>query len=628
MIAARRPLHTRAQRTSVGRTAATVTVTAALLTFGLTAAPAQAASAATTTVTDAAGLVAAFAAGGTVTLGADIDVPSTGPALNVVPGHPVTLDLNGQDLSAAGAPYLAGVGVPAGTELVIGDSRTGGSLDATGGDDAAGIGGQPFEDGGTVTITGGTVTAQGGTDAITLWTGGAGIGGGFLGAGGTTTITGGTVTAHGGATAAGIGGGYGGNGGTTTISGGDVTATGGDQGAGIGGGNGGTNGGITTISGGTVTAQAGIYASGIGGGQGSVGVGNGGTVTITGGVVTANGGLQGTAIGGGAFTGDGGALTIGNGAQVTVSASSAPGSFLIGGASNTAAFGSLSNSGSLTITPGSALTIPAGTTVQNSGTIVNNGTISGAGAINNTGAIIGTGSVGSTVGVGANSFELTFDTTTTGPGNTPVTIAPMRVYASTLAAAQLSLPALTAIPHYGFSWSTDAARTTAMTPTTVLTRDLTLYSTFTLDRHIVSFDPQGGSAVASRTTDYGTTIAAPGASSRTGFTLNGWYTAPTGGTKWNFANAVTGDVTLYAQWTAVAVVTPPTPTPTPTPTPMPTATPTATPTPTVTPSAAPAAVDPQLASTGFGGGAAGLGALILLIAGLTAIIVHRRIRKV
>ena len=86
----------------------------------------------------------------------------------------------------------------------------------------------------------GTLTASGGENA-------AGIGGGDQGSGGTVTINGGNVTATGGDFAAGIGGGgWNGSGGTITINGGGVNATGGDGGAGIGGGDGGSGGTFST----------------------------------------------------------------------------------------------------------------------------------------------------------------------------------------------------------------------------------------------------------------------------------------------------------------------------------------------------------------------------------------------
>ncbi|MCD8312513.1 MAG: arabinogalactan endo-1,4-beta-galactosidase, partial [Firmicutes bacterium] len=137
-----------------------------------------------------------------------------------------------------------------------GDGKTTGTLNAKGGELAAGIGGGNGGAGSNITISGGTVNATGGI-------GGAGIGGGNNGAG-TVTINGGTVNATGGIGGAGIGGGYYGAG-TVTIDGGTVNAYGGSNAAGIGGGKEGD--GTVTIEGGAVSATGGTDASDIGGGQ-------------------------------------------------------------------------------------------------------------------------------------------------------------------------------------------------------------------------------------------------------------------------------------------------------------------------------------------------------------------------
>lgn len=103
----------------------------------------------------------------------------------------------------------------------------GGTINAVGGYQAAGIGGTIGESGANITITGGTVNATGGSY-------GAGIGGGFNGNVNAITISGGTVTANAGEKAAAIGVGrdqslhqdvvlpYN----TIRITGGDVTANG------------------------------------------------------------------------------------------------------------------------------------------------------------------------------------------------------------------------------------------------------------------------------------------------------------------------------------------------------------------------------------------------------------------
>ena len=183
----------------------------------------------------------------------------------------------------------------------------GGTVTATGGKGAAGIGGGLRNGDVEVNISGGSVTANGGED-------GAGIGGGYY-RGGTVTINGGTVTANGGYKGAGIGGGHDYSGGTVTINGGTVTANGGEESAGIGGGAFG-RGGTVTINGGTVAANGGYRGAGIGGGN----CYDGGDVTINGGSVIAKAGIQGDtghrAIGPGLNNDNYGTLSIGDAMMV------------------------------------------------------------------------------------------------------------------------------------------------------------------------------------------------------------------------------------------------------------------------------------------------------------------------
>ena len=255
--------------------------------------------------------------------------------IEVSSGNKLTIDGKGT-LNATGEDNIAGIGGSKNNRDCGYITIKEGIVNATGGFSAAGIGGGYKGAGGIITINGGTVIATGGV-------GGAGIGGGYNGAGGIITINGGTVTATGSA-GAGIGGGFSGEGGTITINGGMVSATTKSGGAGIGGGghgaggtitiNGGTvtatamgdvggagigggfreTGGTIIINGGTVTATGEDYGAGIGGGSD----GAGGTITINDGTVTATGGIYGAGIGGGS-DGAGGTITI-NGGKVTANA--------------------------------------------------------------------------------------------------------------------------------------------------------------------------------------------------------------------------------------------------------------------------------------------------------------------
>lgn len=183
----------------------------------------------------------------------------------------VRLEIKGDgSLQAFGGQYAAGIGAGNGGppgEIVI----TGGTIYAKGGGEGAGIGGgsesflaRPIR------ITGGQVTAVGG-DYF-----GAGIGGGFrnkikkisaISPNATIIISGGTIDARGGKGGAGIGTGdtnMSGPDWEIVISGGTVTAQGNDGGAGIGGGDYSITGNIT-LSGGTIFAH----------GSGAPDVGNG-----------------------------------------------------------------------------------------------------------------------------------------------------------------------------------------------------------------------------------------------------------------------------------------------------------------------------------------------------------------
>ncbi|PGZ89007.1 InlB B-repeat-containing protein [Bacillus sp. AFS029533] len=90
-----------------------------------------------------------------------------------------------------------------------------------------------------------------------------------------------------------------------------------------------------------------------------------------------------------------------------------------------------------------------------------------------------------------------------------------------------------------------------------VTVNTTLYAKWTVNQYTVNFNSNGGSKVSAKTTDYNTTITAPTAPKRTGYTFGGWYKEASLKTPWNFSsNKVTTNTTLYAKWT---VTPPPTP---------------------------------------------------------------------
>ena len=186
----------------------------------------------------------------------NVNIQTSGYAFNMQ-GAEVDIFLKGDNtLQCTGGVHGAGIQTSSSSRLVLssadGDFHTSGILHAIGSTHGAGIGGScdavgnGDNDAGTIIIKGGTIEATGGISA-------AGIGGGNNGGSEPGTYT------------------------EITIEGGIVTATGGTGGAGIGTAgatSGGVNNGTINILGGTVTAKGGISGSyyaqgaGIGGGGG------------------------------------------------------------------------------------------------------------------------------------------------------------------------------------------------------------------------------------------------------------------------------------------------------------------------------------------------------------------------
>lgn len=195
-------------------------------------------------------------------------------------------------------------------KLTITAEDTSSSLNAVGGQEAAGIGGGGYRQSTSkLEIANGKIYAEGGSRA-------AGIGGGSIGGNGEVTISGGEVTAYASGGGAGIGGGSNEGSGKVTIKNGKVTAKTSDFAAAIGGGPDGS--GDVTILDGTVNAtpvnNRNDSVTGIGGGTDSK---KKSTVRILGGVINAVGCGYGSGIGGGHGDTQVAEVEIGGGAQVT-----------------------------------------------------------------------------------------------------------------------------------------------------------------------------------------------------------------------------------------------------------------------------------------------------------------------
>lgn len=66
--------------------------------------------------------------------------------------------------------------------------------------------------------------------------------------------------------------------------------------------------------------------------------------------------------------------------------------------------------------------------------------------------------------------------------------------------------------------------------------------------YTITFDSNGGSLIASQTVEKNALATRPADPTRSGYTFIGWYTEANGGQKFDFNTAITGNITLYANW--------------------------------------------------------------------------------
>ena len=127
-----------------------------------------------------------------------------------------------------------------------------------------------------------------------------------------------------------------------------------------------------------------------------------------------------------------------------------------------------------------------------------------------------------------------------------------------------ALPANPVRPGYTFDgWFTQPSGGTAVTTATVFTADATVYARWTQNgggadpddpgRFTVTFAPNGGTGGGALTTGTDGKLAAlPANPVRPGYTFDGWFTQPSGGTAVTTATVFTADATVYARWTPAA----------------------------------------------------------------------------
>ena len=72
-----------------------------------------------------------------------------------------------------------------------------------------------------------------------------------------------------------------------------------------------------------------------------------------------------------------------------------------------------------------------------------------------------------------------------------------------------------------------------------------------VETYVVTFNANGGTAVASVTVNAGSTATAPTAPTRDSYTFDGWYTDSALTTMFNFTTVITSNITLYAKWNPI-----------------------------------------------------------------------------
>lgn len=90
---------------------------------------------------------------------------------------------------------------------------------------------------------------------------------------------------------------------------------------------------------------------------------------------------------------------------------------------------------------------------------------------------------------------------------------------------------------------------------TPITASMTLYAHWQPIPVTVQFDFEDGRSII-QIVDYGTLLVQPKTPGREGYTFLGWFDAPNGGNKWDFATPIKSSITLYAHWELMDSSTP------------------------------------------------------------------------
>jgi uncharacterized protein (TIGR02145 family)/uncharacterized repeat protein (TIGR02543 family) len=97
-------------------------------------------------------------------------------------------------------------------------------------------------------------------------------------------------------------------------------------------------------------------------------------------------------------------------------------------------------------------------------------------------------------------------------------------------------------------WCSDSLLTNQYNFTTLIVASITLYAKWTINTYTVSFNSNGGSAVANQTVSYGAQAMAPVAPAKTKDSFIRWYSDSIFTTPFSFSTPVIAPITLYAKW--------------------------------------------------------------------------------
>ena len=144
-----------------------------------------------------------------------------------------------------------------------------------------------------------------------------------------------------------------------------------------------------------------------------------------------------------------------------------------------------------------------------------------------------------------NSYSVTFDNNT-GTGSMSIQNSNYNV------AANLTGNTFTKTGYTFAGWNTSAdglgtSYTDAVSYS--FTSSVTLYAKWAINSYTITFSVDGGSSVTAITQNYGTSVSAPSAPTKTGYTFDGWYSNAGLTSAYTFTTMPASDIMLYAKWT-------------------------------------------------------------------------------